>query len=203
MQKYTYEAKNYEEAVALALKELNTTPENLLIKVLEEKKTLFTKNTKIEVIVINDIINYIKAKITEITKLMDLEVNIETRRREDQICIKLFSNNNAILIGKNGKNIKALELIIRQIIQAQTGEYLKVNLDVENYRENRNRSIEKLAQEIAKEVASTQVEVKLDRMNSYERRLVHNILSTNPDVCTTSIGEEPDRCVVIKPTESN
>ena len=65
--------------------------------------------------------------------------------------------------------------------------------------EKREKTIERLARNIAKEVAATKVETKLDSMNSYERRIVHQILSNNKHVYTESVGEEPNRCVVIKP----
>ena len=58
-----------------------------------------------------------------------------------------------------------------------------------------------MAKQIAREVARTKVEAKLDPMNSYERRIIHNILTNNKKVYTESTGEEPNRCVVIKPKE--
>ena len=63
------------------------------------------------------------------------------------------------------------------------------------------KNIEYLAKKTAREVAKTKVEAKLDSMNSYERRIVHSILSDDKYVYTESIGEEPNRCVVIKPKE--
>ena len=81
-----------------------------------------------------------------------------------------------------------------------TNEVL-VNLDVENYKEKKLKSIEFLAKKITREVSKTKVETKMDSMNSYERRVVHNLLANNKYVYTESIGEEPNRCVVIKPKE--
>ena len=71
-------------------------------------------------------------------------------------------------------------------------------IDVSDYKENHQKSLEILAKRIAREVAETKVEVQLDSMNSYERRIIHNILSENKKVYTESIGEEPNRRVVIK-----
>ena len=71
-------------------------------------------------------------------------------------------------------------------------------LDVENYKENQEKRIERLAKKLAREVVRTKVEIKLDNMNSYERRLVHNILSKDKKVYTISEGEEPNRHVIIK-----
>ena len=201
MQKYIFDGKTKSEVIEKAIKELNTEEKNLIINVLEEKNTLLKKNVKIEVIDYNDLIDYIKEVITEITKLMGATVNLEIRRREDNITIKIFSNHNAVLIGKNGYTVDALQTIIRQIVQNATKSYVGIILDIENYKDKKNKNIEYLAKKVAKEVANTKVEAKLDSMNSYERRIVHSILSENKFVYTESIGEEPNRCVVIKPKE--
>ena len=201
MDKYIYEAKTYEDAVEKALQELKVAEENLIIKVIEEKNTLLKKFVKIEVINYNDIINYTKEVINEITKLMGLTVNLEVRRREENITIKIFSDHNAVLIGKNGYTIGALQTIVRQIIYNEINANISIILDVENYKEKKIKNIEYLAKKTAREVAKTKVEAKLDSMNSYERRIVHSILSEDKYVYTESIGEEPNRCVVIKPKE--
>ena len=201
MKKYEYTGKTKEEAIEKATKELNIEEKNLIVNVLEEKNTLLKKNVKIEVIDYNDLIDYIKEVITEITKLMGVTVNLEIRRREDNITIKIFSDHNAVLIGKNGYTVDALQTIIRQIVQNATKSYVGIILDIENYKDKKNKNLEYLAKKVAKEVANTKVEAKLDSMNSYERRIVHSILSENKYVYTESIGEEPNRCVVIKPKE--
>lgn len=201
MKKNIYEAKTYEDAKSKALDELKLTEENLIINVIEEKNSLLKKSVKIEVINYNDIIDYLKETINEITKLMGLNVNLEIRRREENITIKIFSDHNAVLIGKNGYTIQALQTIVRQIIYNQLKQNISIILDVENYKEKKLKNIEYLAKQVAKEVAKTKVEAKLDSMNSYERRVVHSILSDNNYVYTESVGEEPNRCVVIKPKE--
>ena len=201
MQKYIFDGKTKSEVIEKAIKELNTEEKNLIINVLEEKNTLLKKNVKIEVMTYNDIIDYLKELITEITKEMGLTVNLEVRRREDNITIKIFSDHNALLIGKNGNTIEALQTIVRQIIYNETNNYIGVVLDVENYKDKKVKNIEYLAKKVAREVAKTKVEATLDSMNSYERRIVHSILSEDKYVYTESIGEEPNRCVVIKPKE--
>ena len=201
MQKYIYEGKTYEEVKEKALTEQKAAEENLIINILEEKNTLLKKSVKIEVINYNDIIDYTKEVINEITKLMGLTVNLEVRRREENITIKIFSDHNAVLIGKNGYTIQALQTIVRQIIFNEVNYNVSIILDVENYKEKKIKNIEYLAKKTAREVAKTKVEAKLDSMNSYERRIVHSILSEDKYVYTESIGEEPNRCVVIKPKE--
>ena len=198
MKKNIYEGKTLEEVKNKALEELETTENNVIINVLEEKNGLLKKNVKIEVITYNEIINFIKENLTEIIKLMNLTCNLEVRKREKTISIKIFSDNNSILIGKNGKNIQALQTIIRQIVSNEVNKYITIILDVENYKEKRVKHIEILAKKMAKEVISTGCEIKLDNMNSYERRIVHSALTNNKKVYTESVGEEPNRCVVIK-----
>ena len=201
MKKYIYEGKTKEEATEKALTELGVAEKNLIVNVLEEKNTLLKKNVKIEVINYNDLVDYIKENIIEITKLMGMTVNLEVRRRDDNITIKIFSDHNAVLIGKNGSTIEALQTIIRQIVHNETKEFIGVILDVENYKDKRAKNLEYLAKKVAKEVKETKVETKLDSMNSYERRIIHSILSDNKYVYTESVGEEPNRCVVVKPKE--
>jgi spoIIIJ-associated protein len=203
MKKYTYEGKTKEETIGKALEELKVAEKNLIVNVLEEKNTLLKKSVKIEVINYNDLIDFIKETITEITKMMGMTVNLEVRRRDDNITIKIFSDHNAVLIGKNGRAIEALQTIVRQIVHNETNEFIGIILDVENYKEKRVKNIEFLAKKVAREVAKTKVETKLDSMNSYERRIVHNVLTNNKYVFTESEGEEPNRYVVIKPKEEN
>ena len=201
MKKEIFEGRTKEEAIEKAKNTLNIAEENLIVNILEEKSTLLKKNVKIEVIDYNDVIDFIKENIIEITKLMGLTVNLEVRRRDDNITIKIFSDHNAVLIGKNGSTIEALQTVIRQIVHTATKEYIGVILDVENYKDKRIKNLEYLAKKVAKEVRDTKVETKLDSMNSYERRIIHSTLSENKYVYTESVGEEPNRCVVIKPKE--
>jgi len=201
MNKYKFEEKTIEDAINSALKELNINEENLIIIDKVEKNGLLKKSATIEVITIDGIIDYLKESLIEILKMMDIEANLEVRRRENRIEIKIFSNNNAILIGKNGRTMQSLQTILRQILRSNVKTNLTIMLDVEDYKEKRNRNIEYLAKKIAREVAKTKVETKLDNMNSYERRVVHNILSNDKFVYTVSEGEEPNRHVIIKPRE--
>ena len=201
MKEHIYNGKTYEDALKTALKDLNLREQDAIINVLEEKNTLLKKNVKISVIDYNDIIDEIKETIMDITKKMGLTANLEVRRRDDNITIKIFSDHNAVLIGRNGSTIEALQTIIRQIIYNKTKTFIRIILDVENYKDKKNHSIEILAKKVAREVAKTKFETKLDSMNSYERRIVHSTLANDKYVYTESVGEEPNRCVVIKPKE--
>ena len=198
MNKYYYEGKTKEQAIELALEDLKITEEDLIINKVEEKSNLLKKSVTIEVLNINEIIAFIKETISEIIRKMSAEGNLEVRRREENITITIFSDNNAILIGKNGKNMSALQLIIRQMVNVKLSKPLSIIIDVGNYKEKRARNIEYLAKKLAREAYKTKTEITMDSMNSYERRIVHSILADDKYVYTESIGEEPNRKVVIK-----
>lgn len=196
-----FEGRNLEEAKEKALQELNINENDLIIKLKSQKQGLLKKNVIIEVININDVTNYLKETIKEITSLMNIKVNLEIKRTNNVLAITIFSDNNSILIGKNGTTIQSLQNIIRQMLPTEVNEKYKIVLDVENYKEKKLENLKQTAKIIAKQVASTKVEAKLDAMNSYERREIHNILSTNKKVYTESLGEEPNRYIIIKPKE--
>ena len=199
MKKYTYQAKTFEEAKNMALAELMEQQENLYINEIESSTKLFSKKSVIEVIKKEDVLEYIKELIKNITKMMGLTVNMEVKKRDDNVTISLYSDNNAILIGKDARTLNALTTIIKQAIHNQIGTYYNFVLDVSEYKEKQQFFIERAAKKTAKEVARTKVEAKLEPMNSYERRIVHNALTNFRGVYTESEGEEPNRCVVIKP----
>ena len=198
MKTYTFEGKTKEATVELALEELKISEEDLIINNITEKSGLLKKSVEIEVLNINEIITFIKETISKITKLMNAESNLEVRRRDNSISVTIFSDNNSILIGKNGKNVAALQLIIRQMVNSKLKEHLSIVIDVGNYKEKRVKSIEILAKRLAREAHKTKTEVTMDSMNSYERRIVHSVLADDKFVYTESIGEEPNIKVVIK-----
>ena len=201
MKKYTYQAKTFEEAKNMALAELMEQQENLYITEIESSTKLFSKKSVIEVVKKEDVLEYIKELIKNITKLMGLTVNMEVKKRDDNVTISLYSDNNAILIGKDARTLNALTTIIKQSIYNQIGTYYNFVLDVSEYKEKQQFFIERAAKKTAKEVARTKVEAKLEPMNSYERRIVHNALTNFRGVYTESEGVEPHRYVVIKPKE--
>ena len=201
LKKYNYQAKTYEDAVSLAKAELMDTEENLFIRETESSKGLFNKKSVIVVVKKEDVLEYIKEMLKDITKYMGLSVQMEVKKRDDSVSISLFSDNNAILIGKDARTMEALNTIIRQAINNEIGEYFKFTLDVSEYKAKQHHNIERAAKMTAKEVAKTKVPAKLEPMNSYERRLVHNALTGFRGIYTESEGQEPNRCVVIKPLE--
>ena len=197
--KKNYTGKTYEEAVSKAKIDLQELEENLIINTKEEKKTLLSKKVEIEVIEKREVKEYLKRLIKGLLKALGFDVEIEVTLNNDIPTYRLYSNNDALLIGKDGKNLKALTTIVNAILTKEINSNYRFLIDVSDYKERNDRKIEHLAKKLAREVKMTKVEVKMDSMNSYQRRLVHNILNNNKYVYTESVGEEPNRCVVIKP----
>lgn len=199
MEKHIYEGKTEEEVILNALNDLNVKEDELLYTMKEETVGLLKKKKYImEVILKTDVLEFAKKYIKDIIEGMNLEINLETRRNANNIQIKLHTNNNPIIIGKNGRTLSSLQTLVRQAIFAQTGVYTNVVLDVENYKEKKQRNIEFLAKKLAREVQKTKIDVKMDPMNSFERRLIHEKLKDFKGIKTESEGEEPNRYVVIK-----
>lgn len=194
-----YEAKTKEDALDNALKELKFTKEDLFLKSEFIEGKLF-KSPKYIVSVLKkqDVIDFIADFIKNIAIYMNLNIETEIIESEEVFNVLLVSNNNSILIGKEGKNLNALQTLIRQMIKNQTGLLIKLNLDVSNYKVKKLKKIEQLVRGIAKDVEDTQMSVSLDSMNSYERRLVHKIIDEYDSLTTESVGEGKDRHVVIK-----
>ncbi len=201
MEKHRFVGKTYEEAVNKAKIELQELEENLIINVIDEKKSLLSKKCEIEVIEKREIKNFIKEKLVTILREMGYQAEVEIQVKQDIPTYRIYSNNDSLLIGKNGKNLEALQIVLRQIVNAETEINYRFFLDVSDYKEKNEHHLEVLAKRLAREVATTKIEVKMDSMNSYERRIVHNVLTNNKKVYTESVGEEPNRCVVIKPRE--
>lgn len=197
-----FEGKDEQEVLSNGLNELNVSEEDTLHFVTKEKVGILKKEVvKVHIVKLEDVATFIKDYINNIVTDMGLEVSFETKIREQQITVKMYSNNNKILIGKNGQTLKALTTVVKQKVHNEIGQYPYILLDVENYKEKQVKYLERLAKNVARDVARTKVEVELENMNSYERRIIHNILSDNDKVYTVSTGEEPNRHVIVKPKE--
>ena len=117
----------------------------------------------------------------------------------DKENIKLISNKNEVLIGKSGVVLDAIQTLVNEVVRTNIKMNYKIVIDVADYKLAKQKRIEHIAKTAAKSVGKTKIEVSLDPMNSYARRIVHNTLANSRDVYTESFGEEPNRYVVIKP----
>lgn len=200
MEKNRFSGKTYEEALEKAKISLQELEENLIVKEISKKSGMF-KKVEIEVIEKREVIKFIKNYIYSFLNDMGYSVNMEQKVVDNIPTYTIFSDNDSLIIGKNGKNLQALSHYIQQVVIKEIGEPYKFIIDVSEYRKNKDRNLERLAKNIAREVKSSKVEATLDSMNSYERRVIHNTLKDHKYVYTESIGEEPNRKVVIKPRE--
>ena len=198
MEKNRFSGKTYEEALEKAKISLQELEENLIIKEISKKSGMF-KKVEIEVIEKREVIKFIKNYIHSFLSDMGYRINMEQKVVDNIPTYTIFSDNDSLIIGKNGKNLQALSHYIQQVVIKEIGKPYKFIIDVSEYRKNKDRNLERLAKNIAKEVSNTKVEATLDSMNSYERRIIHNALKDHKYVYTESIGEEPNRKVVIKP----
>ena len=193
MKKNKYIGKTKEEAIKNATIELQETENNLIISELQSIKGGLFKSSKVEIEVIErrELIKYIKEYISKLLKNLGFSANIEIKNKEQIPTYIIYSDNDALLIGKNGKNLQALSVVVNQHIHKELNHNFKFIIDINSYKEKHEKSLEVLAKKVAREVATTKIEAKLDSMNSYERRIIHNILTNNKKVYTESEGEEP------------
>ena len=203
MEKYKFQAKSEDGLLEKALNELNVKEEDVITKTYEEKGGLFSgKKYTLEIVKLSDIAEVGKDVLKELLTSLDINANIETMIREGKIKYQLHSKNNSLLIGKNGHILDSIQTYVRQAIFTAVDIYINVSVDVEGYKEKQNYFLEKKVKKIAKDVLKTKVDVKLDPMNSYERKIVHEALQNFKFIITESEGEDPNRCVVIKYSET-
>ena len=199
MEKYKFQAKSKEGLLEKALEELNEKEENILTNLYEEKGGLFSgKKYTLEVVKLSDVAEIGKEVLNELLLSLSIKANVETKIRDGQIKYEIFSQNNSVLIGKKGHILDSIQVYLRQAIFNAIDLYVNVTIDVEKYKEKQNYFLEKKVKKIARDVTLSKSEVKLDPMNSYERKIVHEALQGFKYITTESEGEEPNRCVVIK-----
>lgn len=198
-----YEGKNKEEILKKILKELNCNQNDLFLKSEFIEGKLF-KSSKyiVSVVTKKEIIEYISEYIQNLSRCMKINIESEILESEDIFKATLVSDQNAILIGKEGRTLNSIQLLLKQSIKNKIGLSLKINVDVANYKVKKLKNIEYEVKKIIKEVQSTKITAALDPMNSYERRFVHNLVSEYKNLTTESIGEGRDRRVTIKYKEN-
>ena len=133
----------------------------------------------------------------------DYNIEVRTVGAEEEIHYVIDSNENPLLIGTKGHTLESIQLLLKTLISTYTKDHIVITLDIGSYRANRIHQLEILATKTAKSVAKTKIEVKLDPMNSFERRVIHEKLADWRDVYTESEGEGEERAIVIKPKKQN
>lgn len=197
------EAKTVDEALRQALEELGIERAQADIEIINEgNKGLLgligNKNAVVRVtekLSIEDIVHDFLAPIFEKMAISaDLDVAVE----ESQINIKLSGDNIGIVIGRRGETLDALQYLLSLVINRHFENYMRVVLDVADYRSKREETLQRLARRVAEKVVKTRRNITLEAMNPYERRIIHSTLQDYQNVDTQSVGEEPNRKVVVR-----
>jgi spoIIIJ-associated protein len=195
--------KNVEEAIRAALDELGCEIEDVSIEVVEEagKRLLGFMGNKPAVVKVS-----LREKpeieaqkvVEDLLQKMNIDYQIEKVEWENGITrINIIGKDMGLLIGRKGETLNALQFIAGLMINRKREEKVRIVLDVEDYRKKREQSLEALALRLSEKVKETQKNVIMRPMSSQERRIVHTVLQEDPQLVTYSMGEEPNRKVVI------
>ena len=194
-------AKTVQEAVALALAELRLTKDDVTVEVIEEgSKGIFGLGAKDAVVqVTSNVTPESRATdfLTDVFACMGMRIDIDITREDKMMNINLSGDNMGLIIGKHGDTLDALEHLVSLAVNRGDGEYVKVILDTENYREKRRATLVRLAENLASSISEQKKKITLEPMSSNERRIIHATLQNHNNVDTYSIGEEPYRKIVI------
>lgn len=199
-----FEGKTEKEAIELAISELNLNRDEIDVEILDaSKKGIFRKGmVKIRVLVRDEEQNVsvsespdsdFEKKVIEFTEgLLEKmgfpgEVTI-SGRQDAKLHLSITSQHSRIIIGKKGKNLDAIQLLVN-VIAGRMQQETRIIIDTENYRLRREEAIIRMARKIAQQVRKTKGSRLLEPMNPFERRLIHTTLNEYDDIHTISEGE--------------
>ena len=160
-------------------------------EITQKKEIILSKEEKEEAI------KNIKIFFKELESNLLNGVSYTIEEKENRIYVSMNSENIGYLIGYRGETLYAMQNILSAIAGKNIKNKIRVVLDIEGYKEKREKTLEELAQKVAKTVIKTKKPVKLEPMQAYERKIIHSKLQSNEKIETTSIGEEPNRRIVI------
>ena len=167
-------------------------PAKVRVYVEEEEKPVVVEADKEEIAV-----NYIK----EVLTAMGAEnFSVSAAKDGENLNVTLEGEDLGFVIGRRGETIDAIQYLTGLVVNRLEGDYLRVTIDSGNFREKREKTLEGLARRLAKTVVKTGRSITLEPMNPYERRIIHFTVSTVEGATSSSIGEEPNRKVVISST---
>lgn len=199
------EGKTIDEALNLALTEFGVAKEQVTYEIIEEtgKKGLFgffgNKNVKIKVSLLKqDPVETSKDFLKGIFDKMSLDVLVEKFSDSDNnVTLQLHGANLGLLIGKHGQTLDSLQYLTNLVANKNQEDWIKVTLDIENYRQRRAETLKKLALRLADKAKRKCERVVIEPMNSHERKIIHMALQDDKNIVTYSEGEEPHRHIVI------
>jgi len=197
------QGKTEEEAIELALEQLNLPRDDVSVEIVERAKTGFLgiKNTLAVVKVLyeakDDCTERIESFLTGLFERMDIEVGMDITEGEDAISVVLTGRDPGALIGRRGETLDAIQHLTNYVVNRSVSGRVRINLDAENYRQRRNETLESLAARTAGKVMKYRRNMTLDPMNAYERHVIHSALQDYEQISTYSVGSEPNRRIVI------
>lgn len=204
MKEVTAEGKTVEEAVAHALSELNVTEDQVDITIIEEGKKGFLRiGSKLAVVKVTTLRNNIqeaKLFLQNIIVNMGIDASIQEHERDNAILFNITSEKIAILIGKRGQTLNALEHLTNLAANRFSNQHVRIHLDAENYRERRKEALVQLAKRQADRALKLNRKVVLEPMPAQERKIIHITLKNMQGISTNSNGEGLNRHIVIIPS---
>lgn len=135
----------------------------------------------------------------DIFETLAINAEIQTSVVDGSLCLKVFGDDASRLIGRRGESLDSLQMLLGLAVNKGKDKYVKVLLDIENYRSKREESLIKYANKMARQAAKQRRIIKLEPMNPYERRIIHSALQSDRYVKTYSEGKDPYRKIVIEP----
>lgn len=206
------EGRTVDDATKKALSKLGITDDSdVKIEVIDHGKSgIFgfgvSKPAKVRIFYsanVMDIGDTAKEVLMDILKRMNLEAGIrDIKEGESKVYIEIESKNSSgIVIGRKGKTLESLQFMVNLIVNHRTGSEKKVILDIEDYREKRERALRKMSRDIAHKVIKTGRPWTLEPMNPFERRLIHLTLQNDTRVTTKSEGQGIYRKIKIIPMD--
>jgi spoIIIJ-associated protein len=200
----TATAQTVEEAVNLALAQLNVSKERAEIIVIDEGKKGFlgifgSRPAIVKAKLIYNPIEEAEKFLKSVIEKMGIQANIQKRETDKNVEFILSGEQIALLIGKHGQTLNSLQLLAQLVANRHSEHYVHITLDAENYRARRKETLIQLAQKLADKAIKTGTEIKLEPLPAHERKIIHAALAERKGIKTYSVGTEPHRYVVISP----
>ena len=198
-----FSGKTMDEALNNAANELNVPVENIYVESFKENKGLFGRIKCVEVTCYTDamVVEFVQDYLKKVIEAMGIEVEIAPAFSEGLIKLKLSTNHNSILIGKDGETLQALNEICRCAANATFKKKVRILLDINDYKQEKYHKLISIAKREAIKVTKSKVTAALSPMSADERRAVHNALVSFKHVKTVSVGEGKERHITLEYVE--
>ena len=197
--------KTVDLAIEEACRQLQTAREKVEFEIIDlPKKGLFGLKTypaKVRVFVKENKEEMAVEYITAVLKAMGVQdFTAEANRDGENLNITLKGDDLGFVIGRRGETIDAIQYLASLAVNRLDGDYMRITIDSGTFREKREKTLESLARRLARNVVKSGRSMTLEPMNPYERRIIHATVATVEGATSSSIGEEPNRRVVISST---